>query len=343
MGGLDVSAFCISALSWKRTGLAGTDQGKRMNIRPHNGVKPRSLIEEVTMKASVCFLAMVILFCRPPISTADPWALTVDANLTLAQTAYSNNWVGGEAGNVTWALSSIWLAEKRLQPLVHNKNTLKLSFGQTHSQDVDSKDWARPTKSTDLIDFETIFNLTLGGFVDPFAAGRWESQFLDASDPEKDRYVNPLKFTESLGIIRYLMKEGGREWSIRLGGAFRQFVDRDVFVDADQGLRETQTSNDGGIEFVSELKSPLAGEKISVSNKLIAFQALFYSKSDELKGQPNEDYWKSPDINWENILTIGVTKYLMVNLYNQLLYDKEVNKGGRFKQTLSLGFTYRLG
>ncbi len=293
------------------------------------------------MKRFASALAIAALCCCPPVSTADPWTLTADVNLTLAQTAYSNNWVGGEAGNITWAFNSNWLAEKQLQPLIHNKNALKLSFGQTHSQDADSKDWASPEKSTDLIDFETLFNFTLGGFVDPFAAGHVESQFLDASDPAKGRYLNPLKFTESFGVIRYLMKEDKREWSTRLGGALRQFVDRDVLVDTDQ--RQTQTSNDGGIEFVSELKSPLAGERISVSNKLTVFQALFSSKSDELKGQPNADYWKSPDVNWENILTVGITKYLMVNLYNQLLYDKEVDKGGRFKQTLSLGFTYKLG
>ena len=37
-----------------------------------------------------------------------------------------------------------------------------------------------------------------------------------------------------------------------------------------------------------------------------------------------------------------VTKYLMVNLYTKFLYDKEVDLGGRFKQTLSLGVTYKL-
>ena len=292
------------------------------------------------MKTFVFTMAMVVLFLYPVVSGADPWTRSVDANLTLAQSTYSDNWAGGEAGNITWTFNSNWLAEKQLSPLVHNKNTLKLSFGQTHSQDAETKDWAKPTKSTDLVDFETLFSLTFGGFVDPFAAGRLESQFLDASDPAKDRYLNPLKFTESFGVIRYLMKNEKQEWSTRLGGAIRQFVDRDVLIETDK--RETQTSNDGGIEFVSELKSPLAGERITVSNKLTVFQALFYSKSDELKGLPNEDDWRAPDVNWENIFTVGITRYLMVNLYTQLLYDKEVDKGGRFKQTLSLGFTYKM-
>jgi hypothetical protein len=32
----------------------------------------------------------------------------------------------------------------------------------------------------------------------------------------------------------------------------------------------------------------------------------------------------------------------MVNLYAQFLYDKEVDLAGRFKQSLSLGITYKL-
>lgn len=294
------------------------------------------------MRISVVLLAVMVSLALVSLVSAEPWTKSVDANLTLSQTAYSDNWTGGEAGNLSWTFNSNSLAEKQLSQKVHTKNTLKLSFGQAHSQDKDTKNWIAPTKSTDLIDFESLLSLTLGGFVDPFGAGRLESQFLDASDVDKDRYFNPLKFTESFGIIKYLIKEEKREWSTRLGGALRQHINRDVLVDAETNKRETQTSNDGGVEFVSELKSPLADEKITVTSKLTVFQALFYSEADAVKGQPNEDYWKSPDVNWENIFTAGITKYLMVNLYTQLLYDKEVDVGGRFKQTLSLGLTYKL-
>lgn len=295
------------------------------------------------MRIPLILLVTALVLATALIAMAEPWTKAVDVNLTLAQTAYSDNWVGGEAGALSWTFNSNSLVEKQLNPKIHSKNTLKLSFGQTHSQDKETKNWAEPTKSTDLIDFETLFNFSLGGFVDPFAAGRLESQFLDASDPQKDRYLNPLKFTESFGVIKYLIQEDKREWTARLGGALRQHVNRDLLVDVKTDTRETQTSNDGGVEFVSEFKSPLAQERITVSSKLTLFQALFYSEADAMKGLPNEDYWRSPDVNWENIFTASITKYLMVNLYTQLLYDKEVDLGGRFKQTLSLGLTYKLG
>ena len=42
-------------------------------------------------------------------------------------------------------------------------------------------------------------------------------------------------------------------------------------------------------------------------------------------------------MNWEHILTAQLTRYLQTNLYFQLLYDKEIDKGVRIKQTLGMG------
>ncbi len=267
---------------------------------------------------------------------ADTWATSVDANLTLTENAYSDNWVGGEAGALSWVFNVNGLAEKQLSKSVHNKNTLKLSFGQIHTQDSGTDQWAAPKKSTDLIDAESVFRFTVGAPVDPFAAGRLESQFLDASDSAKHRLLNPLTFTESFGIARVLMDEEKRDWTARLGAGFRQRIDRDALADDSTDRRETRTTSDGGAEFVSEFVSPLAQDRITLTSKLVVFQALFSSESDE------QDDWKEPDVNFENTFTAGITKYLMVSLYMQLLYDKEIDLAGRFKQTLSLGVTYKL-
>ncbi len=272
---------------------------------------------------------------------AGPWALSVDANLTLTQNAYSDNWAGGEAGALSWTFNSNSLAEKQLHPKLHTKNTLKLFFGQTHSQDRETKIWAKPVKSSDLVDFETVWRFTLGGFVDPFGSGRVETQFLDASDPAKERMFNPVTFTESFGVAKVLIKQEKREWTTRLGGGLRQHLNKEV-LDILTNKRQTVTSNDGGLLFVSDFHTPMARERITFTSKLSLFQALFYSEADKLKGQVNEDYWKSLDVNWENTFTASISKFLMVNLYVQLLYDREIARGGRFKQTLSLGLTYKL-
>jgi len=273
---------------------------------------------------------------------AEPWELSVDANLTLTQNSYSDNWVGGEAGSVSWVFNSNSLAQKQLTAKVYNTNTLKLSFGQTHSQDVITKNWLKPVKSTDLIDFETIFRFTLGAFVDPFASGRLETQFLDQSDAAKERMFNPMTLTETAGVAKVHVKQEKREWSSRLGFGLRQHINRDVLIDSINGIRQTQTTNDGGVNFISEFTTPLAKERITFNSKLSLFKAVFFSESEALQGLPNQDYWKAVDVNWENIFAASISKYIMVNLYMQLLYDKEIAVAGRFKQTLALGLTYKL-
>jgi len=290
-------------------------------------------------KQYILFAAFLIIHSHSVF--AESWAVSVNASISMTQNAYTDNWVGGEVGSMSWIFLSNSFAEKQLHPKVHNRNTLKLQFGQNHIQDEKTKDWGKPNKSNDLIDFESVFRFSLGGYVDPYASGRIESQFLDKRDPLKDRYVNPLSFTESVGIAKVLLKEEKRDWTVRFGTGLREHINRDQ-LDIKTGKRKTKVTTDGGFVFINEFTSPLSQERILLTSKLIVFQGLFYSESDELKGLPEENHWKSPDIEWENTFSASITEYLMVNLYTQFLYDKEIDRSGRFKQTLSLGITYKL-
>lgn len=292
------------------------------------------------MKLTICVLtAVVVAACGA--ARAEPWKRSVDASLTLTQGAYSDNWVGGEVATISWMFNSNSLFEKQINAKVNTKSTLKLSFGQQHNKDRDTREWRDPLKVNDLIDFETILRFTLGGFVDPYASGRVESQFLDASDLENERIVNPLRLTESAGIAKVLLKEERREWSVRLGGAFRQLVDRDR-RDPEADLLETKWTNDGGVQFVSDFVTTVGDTTRTFSSKLYLYKAFFSSAADDLAGLANENHWRAPDANWENILSASVTKHIVFVLYLQILYDKEVDLAGRFKETLGLGFTYKL-
>jgi hypothetical protein len=301
-------------------------------------------------KAPVVSLVGLLLVLAPPLFAEEAaedtlgvgeWRVTSDLNITLTQNAYSDNWAGSELGAISWALNSNSLAESQLSDRIHTRNTLELAFGQTHSQRVDEDDgekyWEEPSKSTDLFDFESVFRFTFGWFVDPFVAGRLETQFLDEADAEKTRHLNPMLLTESFGVAKVLVKEEKREWSTRLGGALRQRIDRDALVEPPD-TRETQTTNDGGVEFVTDFRTPLAGDRITFTSRLQAYKALFSSEEDDAE----TDDWQAPDVNWENTFTASITDYLMVNLYLQLLYDKEVVDDFRLKETLSLGFTFKL-
>jgi hypothetical protein len=297
------------------------------------------------------FLLSSIGFAQETDSTG--WQETLDLSLNVTQNSYSDNWTGGEAGNVSWVSAANGLFENQLSPMFNWRNTIRLAFGQTHTQDYDTKEWSKPEKSTDKIDIESVLRLTLHGIVDPYGAIRFESQFLDNSVPEKKRYINPMLLTLSSGVARKIWHRPEKDQLLsRLGIAVRQNIMRDVVYstlisedETDTTLvasgTETNTTTDGGLEWVTDFNITLS-DKVGLLSKLSLFKALFNSEKDELEGTERADYWKAVDVNFENTLSVSVAKYLQVQLYAQLLYDKEVDLGGRFKETLSLGLTYKL-
>jgi len=287
-------------------------------------------------KLSSIIIAMLLLVSISSLN-AEQWKKSFDTDFTLTQNAYSDSWTGGEAGNISWVWNASGVFEKQMSPKFNFKNMSKFSFGQTHIQDKDTKNWASPQKSTDLIDIENVGKLTMGWMVDPYVALRIESQFVDASDTvaNKNLYINPLRFTESAGASRQFYKTEKNELLSRLGLAIRQNMSKSVINAI--GDTESSTSNDGGFESVTDLKLTMS-ETLNFTSKLTLYKAFFFSKSDD----DPEDNWKAVDVNWENRISASVAKYVTVSLYTQLLYDKELDLRGRFKQTLALGITYKM-
>lgn len=299
-------------------------------------------MKKQTLTLAVCVCLSVVAATDALLAqSADTlgWKTSLILDLTAAQAAYSDSWVGGEVGSFNWVSNLNGRAEKQIKPKVNLKSALKMSFGQTFTQDKDTKNWSKPTKSTDLIDWETVGRFTLGQLIDPYAAFRLESQFLDASVEEKKRYLNPLKLTESAGIARLLYELDKNQVLSRLGFAVRQIISQDI-IDTLYNT-ETKTETDGGIESVSDVVWYF-GERLTYTGKLTLFKALFFSEKDDFKGTEFEDDWKAVDVNWENIVNATVTKIVSVNFYMQFLYDKQISRKGRLKQTLGIGFVFKL-
>ncbi|RJP76393.1 MAG: DUF3078 domain-containing protein [Candidatus Zixiibacteriota bacterium] len=267
------------------------------------------------------------------------WRLVLGAGLGVTQSAYSDNWTGGEVGSLVWVANLQAVAEKQLYPWLRTENNLKLSFGQTHTQ-VDTSDrWLKPAKSSDKIRFDTVEKFTVDLFVDPYVAGVFESQFYDASFPAKKRYVNPIELTESAGLARTLVDVGEYKISTRTGFGFRQRIDR-VIDDPVALTTRTETVNDGGLEWVTDGFLQL-NRDLTYTTKVSLFKALFSSNEDSLAAAGKAGYWETVDVNWDNVLTAQVTKIVQVSLAWQLLYDKEIDVGGRFKEALALGVAWQ--
>ncbi|HWR82396.1 MAG TPA: DUF3078 domain-containing protein [Candidatus Deferrimicrobium sp.] len=271
--------------------------------------------------------------------TSQAWNTSLSLDVTATQTAYSDSWTGGEAGSFNWVANLNGLAEKQMSAKFNLRSTLKASFGQSMSQDKDTKDWSKPSKSTDLIDWENLGRFTLGGLIDPYTAFRLETQFLDASVDAKKRYLNPMRLTESAGAARLLYKKDASNILSRLGFALRHTISRDI-IDTAYNTR-TNTATDGGLESVSDVKWTFSG-RLTYTGKLTIYKAFFFSKKDDFAGTPFEDDWTAVDVNWENIVSASITKIVTVNFYAQFLYDKQVSRKGRLKETLGIGFALKL-
>lgn len=290
------------------------------------------------------FLVLTLLMILSLALFAESWKMDADMSLTLSQSAFSDNWAGTELSNITWLANANASAEKQLKNWLHNRNTMKLAFGQTHLQKEDTngdKYWEAPEKTTDKIDVESVMRFTLQSWVDPFLAARMESQFLDLSQESADnsRFVNPMLFTETAGIMRTFVNTEQILFNTRLGAALRQNVNRDQITDFSTMDKETSTTMDGGLELVSELKKQInAPVQSTFRSRLQVYQALFNSKEDDL---PTDD-WKSPDMAWENTLTTKLFGMISANLIFEMRYDKEQVHEMQWKQMLGLGLSYTL-
>jgi hypothetical protein len=308
------------------------------------------------------------------------WYPTAEAGINLTQSAYSDNWRGGDKGSVVWAAIFNGGLENQFTSSLHWNNTLKLAFGQTHQQKVTGdgeRVWERPEKSNDLIDYETILRITRGWQVDPYVSGRFESQFIDASDEAgRELTINPMQFKESAGLARKFINEEDTELLSRVGVTLRQNVRRLYSEPAPATDTETEVTSGIGAEWVTDYKAKILDDKVAWTSKLTVFMPAYYSEKETFEnidpdtldffGIDREvaDFTESIDLDWENIFTTQITKYLSVNLYVQFVYDKydnsvppllrddgsfknpkdvkaAIRKAGQFKQTMAIGLTYR--
>jgi hypothetical protein len=290
------------------------------------------------MRKATIFLIFILLICTA--LNADPWQKNMAFDFKLTQTTYSNSWTGGDAGNVTYVSTLNGIFERQFSLHYNNRTNIKLAFGQTLTQNPDTKHWSKPQKSTDQIDIDNLSRLTGIGYVDPYFSVRLESQFLDASVDSIKRYFNPMIFTEAVGVSRTFYKHEKDQLMSRVGLALKERIINQI-VDTATEATDRNTEVDGGIESVTDLVYTLSNN-LNYVGKLTLFKALYNSDKDEFKDTPAEDYWKAIDVNWENSLTATVAKYVSVSLYVQFLYDKQVSKRGRIKETLGLGLTYQL-
>jgi hypothetical protein len=271
-----------------------------------------------------------------------PWQFSGGFGVNLAQSAYSDNWHGGEAGSFAWVALASLAAERQFSMKFNLANKLQATYGQTAQQVPDPADprlkkWDTPEKSSDYLAFESVGRFTLRAAVDPFVAFRAETQFTDASSPIGKIPFNPITLKETAGVARMIVKTDTSEVLTRLGLATRQIFAKS-FTDPVTKDKERFTSTDGGIDWQTNIKHPVLKRRVLYTSQLIVYKPLFYSKSDDLQAfdvladsaaaargtthGPVSDFWKEVEVDFLNVFTSQITKVLSVNLLVQWVYDK---------------------
>ncbi|MDG5814843.1 hypothetical protein QA601_07135 [Chitinispirillales bacterium ANBcel5] len=284
----------------------------------------------------------VILFLFSLSYAQENWLLSSEFSLSATFNSNSQNWNSRDAGSVVWIGRLDNTIEKQLSSKIHSENTIRLGFGQTMVKSKDDQSWSSPQISTDLLDIQSILKYSVNGIIDPFTSFRATSQFYDERDENNIRFLNPLTLTQSFGMSRDIIKSPSLFWRMRLGGAFRTKFDRDTLEYISQGNQripgdsyQTSIITDGGTELVSEFRFR-HDELLTLSAKLVLYEALMRS------GELNNNYWRYPEISWENNVRLWLTENITFNYLMQVLYDREVHKKPRFRQIFSAGVTFSL-
>ena len=309
------------------------------------------------------------------------WYPGAEVGLTLNQSAFSDNWSGGDLGSVSWALNFQGNLDRRFSRMADWRNVLKLAYGQTMQQEAVGSEgdtrWGKPQKSTDLIDFESLLRLDFQTYIDPFASVRLTSLFEDATD-DAGRTIpfNPLVLRATAGISRMYVDTEDQKLMVRLGLTARP--SRRRFFVAPPPSTETRKENgvDGGLDLTFDSQWKLLGDKVDWASKLIFYQPFFFSGKDELQdltmAERDEfgiagdaaDLSTNLDIDWENAFKTQLSKVISLGLYFRIVFDEydnsvtpirdmggeldngeavatAVRKSWQIKQTMSLGVSYK--
>jgi hypothetical protein len=278
------------------------------------------------MKKLTILLILAALICL----NAQGWEKSGSFSLLLSQSYYSDNWEGTEKGNVNWTASFNFIMQKQLNSMLHDKNTLLLSFGQTHSEEMNEDGdyyWQKPETSTDKIDFENLLTFTLQKFVDPFASGRWESSFYDGSIPEDTYFFNPNILTFSLGAKKILINQEIQNLETRLGAAWKNYFNQHPDIDY---------QNNAGVEFVMSYWYLFPAKLGKFDSTLRLYQALTNSEDN------GTDEWKTIDMEFISNLNFRLSSYIGLKVYFEMLYDKELIDKIRYQENLGINLSYSL-
>jgi hypothetical protein len=275
----------------------------------------------------------------PPPAPSTDWDLKSSVGLNISQSTFNGAWVGDEVGTFTWSLISNSEANKLLSPRWNWSNSLLLQFGQTHQQNAERTAWLAPLKSSDKITYRSLLRYLNKWKIDPFIAFDLDTQFY-TEDRSLDIFelFTPARLSESIGFARAFADTDQRRLITRFGFAVRQLINRTYVRSLTPLEVDTRITNDGGLEWFTQWRLANATNRASYQGEVRLYKAAAVHTNEGASPL----YWPAVDLDWQNTLSSKLTAWLSFDLFWQLLYDKQIDQRGQFKQTLGLGLTWQL-
>lgn len=282
----------------------------------------------------------------PPIGV---WQKEIDISLNILQSAYSNNWNGGDKGSAVWNGQFSARLEKQYTEKTNWRNILRLAYGQTHSQERNESGelyWKRPDKTDDIIDLDSMFRWTVGKHWDPYVSFRFQSMFEDLTDlQERALTFNPLSFKEAVGISRTFFKEDERILMTRVGVALIQNSRKYYFDETPESEIGREATYEAAAEWITEYRVGALDGRVDWESRLSFILPFVYSGKSTFEdgfiiqdadGNPIDNllpediagYTTTMDVDFENTFTANITKVISVKLYVRWVYDKYDNTVG---------------
>lgn len=253
------------------------------------------------------------------------WQKALVGGLNLTQTSF-DNWAQGGENSFAWQVNVNFKFVNN-QEKFNWANAGKFTYGSTKIGSQEMR------KSIDEIKLETVYTHKMATYLNPFVAATGETQFAPgynyAAQPKTQiaAFFDPAYFRESVGM-GYKPNDVVQT---RLGGAMKQTVTTsdnypvNYADDPETTDKIEKFKNEIGLESVTDVKWKLT-ETTLFTSKLELFSTL--------------KAFDQTDVNWDNLVSVKVSKYFNVNFNFKLFYDKDISPKRQINQSIALGITY---
>jgi hypothetical protein len=278
---------------------------------------------------TIALLMSQLSFSQTSIEPDTSWKKGGFIGLTFNQASLSNWAQGGE--NSVALSSTLNLFANYLKDKIDWQNSIDLAYAMVQTGSDALK------KSDDKIDFTSKYSRK---FADHWLYGilfNFKSQFAEGFNYPNDsmivsKFFAPAYITLSPGLtwkpleyFEVLVSPATAKWT---------FVNDNLLSDV--GAYGVDPGESTRFELGAYLNMKFKKDILENVNYTMKLE-LFNNYIDE-----DKDNVKNVDVNWENALQMKINKYLTASIYAQLIYDADVVEKTQFKETIGVGFGYKL-